>query len=284
MAARSIWKGNLSFGLVSFPVKLYKATDDANTETAMRMLHGVCNHPINEKKVCAHCATDVAYGDVVKGVEQADGTFVVLTKDELDSIKPATGESIAIEHFIDANSIDPLYVDASYFLAPDKGAAEGFATMHLAMRDKGAAGQARFTIYGRERIVTLRPLAGGFVLQLMRSKEQVRDIAVLPTYIAPGAVTVNPDMLALAGQVIDGMRAGAPDYTDYEDSYVAEFKALVNAKATGAALPVKASAPAPKAVDLMAALKASLAKGATAPTKAVKAAKPVKPAKAKKAA
>ena len=285
MSVRSIWTGTLSFGLVSFGVKAYKATDEPSAETGMRQLHNACSHPINQKTVCFHCdpaGANVPYSDIVKGVEQG-ANFVILSKEELDSIKPESSESIAVEGFIPVNSIDPLYVANSYFLAAEKGQQEAFVLMHAAMVEQGKAAQARMTIYGREHIVTVRPMGSGLVLQLMRSKNEVRGMENLPTYIAPGAVSVKPEMLALANQVIGSMTADVPDYTEYEDAYVADFKALVASKASGEALPVKpAKAAAPKA-DLMAALKASLAASAPKPVKKVKASAE-KPAKLKKAA
>lgn len=286
MSVRSIWTGTLSFGLVSFGVKAYKATDEPNAETSMRQLHNACAHPINQKTVCFHCdpaGATVPYSDIVKGVEQ-DGAFIVLSKEELDSIKPESSESIAVEAFIDAVSIDPLYVANSYFLAAEKGQQEAFVLMQAAMVEKGKVAQARMTIYGREHIVTIRPMGSGLVLQLMRSKNEVREMDNLPTYIAPGAVAVKPEMLALANGVVDMLSTAAPDYTEYEDAYVTDFKALVASKASGVALPVKVvKASAPKG-DLMAALKASLA-AAAVPTKKVKATVAVKPAtKLKKAA
>ncbi len=281
MAARSIWTGTLSFGLVSFGVKAYKATDEPNAETGMHQYHGACSHAVNQKTVCLHCNTDVAYADIVKGIE-IGGKVVTLTKDELDAIKPETADRIAVEGFIPVDSIDPLYVDASYFLAPEQGQQEAFVLMHTAMVEQSAAAQARLTIYGRERIVTIRTAGSGLVLQLMRSKNEVRDISDLPTYVAPGAVVVKPDMLALANQVVKSLMVPVPDYTEYEDSYVSDWKALVASKVSGTALPVKAAKASAPVADLMAALKASLA---AAPVKATKTAKaePVKAVKVSKA-
>lgn len=270
MSARSIWSGTLSLGIVSVGVKAYKATDEPSAETSMRQLHGTCNHPINQTIHCNHCKTDIAYSDIVKGVEVAKDTFVVLSKEELDSIRPDSTETIVVESFIDVASIDPLYVASSYFLAPDKGQAQAYVLLHAAMVQKGKAAQARFTIYGREHIATIRTMGSGLVLQLMRSKNEVRDMSVLPTFVAPGAVLVDPAQLALAGRLVD-MYAGTFDVTQYEDQYVADFKALVASKVAGQPVPVKAgTVAAPKTVDLMAALKASLA--VKAPKKLKKAA------------
>jgi DNA end-binding protein Ku len=283
MSVRSIWSGTLSFGLVSFGVRAYKATDEATAETSMHQYHGACSHIVNQKLFCSHCNTDVAYSNIVKGVEVGD-KIVTLTKDELDAIKPDTAESITVEGFIPADSIDPLYVDASYFLAPENRQAEAFVLMHAAMVEQKKAAQARITIYGRERIVTIRTAGSGLVLQLMRSKNEVRDMSEIPTYVAPGAVTVKPEMLALANQVIGSMTVTVPDYTEYEDGYAADWKALVASKVNGTALPVKATKTVAPAGDLMSALKASLAKTPVKATKKVKAVVAKAPKVTKKAA
>jgi non-homologous end joining protein Ku len=99
--------------------------------------------------------------------------------------------------------------------------------MHAAMVEQGKAAPARLTIYGRERIVTIRPMGPGLVLQLMRTKNEVRDMSELPTYVAAGAVTINPGMLAPSGDVINTMSSAVPDYTEYEDAQAKAWAALV---------------------------------------------------------
>ena len=132
MAVRSIWAGTLSVGLVSVGIKAYKATDEPNSETSMHQFHSACKHRINEKTICKHCNVDVASSDIVKGVETATGV-VILTKEEIDAIKPASSTTMVVESFIDVNSIDPLYVGVSYFRAPDEGRAQAYVILHAAM-------------------------------------------------------------------------------------------------------------------------------------------------------
>ncbi len=282
MAARSVWTGTLSLGIVNVGVKMYKATDEPNSETGLRQLHATCNHPINEKKFCFHCNADVAATDLAKGFPNADGTFTVLTKEDIDSIKPDTADVIAVETFVDADRIDPLYIDKSYFLAPDKGQQEAYVLLHAAMVEKHKVAQSRLSIYGREHIVIIRPLGAGFVLQLMRSKNEVRALDALPTYVAPGAVAVNPAMLVIANQLVDSY-SGDFDVTEYEDGYVKDFKALIASKQTGTVLASKTAAPVAPKTDLMSALKASLNASAAKAVKTPVVVKATKVTKAKKA-
>lgn len=259
MSARSIWKGTLSFSLVHVPVKLYKATDEKSKETACRTLHSTCKHPINEKTICAHCNVDVPATDTVKGVLNTDGTYTVLTKEDIDGIKAPSSDALAIETFVPLTEVsDPLWVENSYYLTPDgKQATKAFATLRTGLLETKMAGQARITIYGREQSAIVVPNETGLTVRLMRSNSLVRDASELPAAFDPKAVSVDAADLGLLKQII--ARDAAPfDKNDYEDDYVKAFKSLVAAKATGTAVPVVAQSVQAAGVDLMAALKASL--------------------------
>jgi DNA end-binding protein Ku len=284
MSARAIWKGSLSFGLVTVPVKAYKATDDPSSETGLRMLHATCNTPINQVTRCTKCNVDVPYSDIIKGFAQDDGTFVVLSKEELDSIKPESSDVIRIESFVKVTDIDSLYVRDTYYLSPDSGASESYALLRAACDSEGLAGQGQWSVYGREHNVIVRACNGGLAVQMMRTVNEVRPMDVLPGYQAANALTLNPAMFKLAKQLITA-NVQAFDHTDYEDGYVTEFKALVTAKISGVPQPGKPVAKATvPAGDLMAALTASLAHKAPAKKRVAKPAKEKPVAKARKKA
>lgn len=281
MSAHAIWTGRLSVGLVTVGVKAYKSCDEPDAETSLRQLHNACSTPINQKRHCEKCNVEIPYADIVKGYENPDGSFVVLTADELKAIKAPSTDTIAVTEFVPVADIDPIYVSATYYLTPDKGQTNGYATLAAAMTKKRVAAQGRLSIYGREHNVTVRPFGAGLVLQLMRTVTEIRDARELPNAIAPGAVTVDPAQVKLAEQLLD-MYAGKFDATDYEDEYLKAFKALVDAKKQGAVPFVAPAAKvAPATPDLMSALKASL--DAASRTKAPKVAKkPVEKTAAKK--
>lgn len=260
MSARAIWKGMLKVNLVAVPVKLYKATDDTDSATAMNELHADCKHRASRVNHCDHCNKDIPYSDITKGVQQADGSYVIIGKADLDTIRPESSDTIVVESFVPVADIDPIYVEGTYYLTPDGSAAQdGFVAIQSAMQAENRAGQARFTIYGRERNVTLRAFGTCFALSFMRSVNEVRQLTEMPGYMASGAIKLDADVLKLARQIITSPSMTAEfDATEYEDNYVEEFRALVAAKAKGTPVTAKAAKLAAPTANLMSALKASL--------------------------
>jgi DNA end-binding protein Ku len=275
MAARSIWKGDLSVGLVTVPVAAFVATD-SGPSTSTSWLHKACHQPIAQKKTCAAChAGDIEMSDIENGVKQSDGSYVIVTKEELAALKTRSSDVIAVEAFVSADDVDSLYVDATYYLAPSKPT-PGFALLREAMTEQGLVMTGKLSLYGRERRVAIRPMGTMLALQLLRTHAEVRDVTALP-HQDVAAVPVDAQQLALMKQLM-GMYAGSFNPTAYEDGYVKAFHAMVEAKRTGAVMP---AAPVPQAapvVDFMEALKRSLA--AVVPPAAVEVPKPV-PAKVK---
>lgn len=282
--AKSIWAGSLALGLVNIALKAYKATDDPSSETATRQLHGACNTPVNQKRVCPTCDVEVPFDQLVKGVEIADGKFVILTDEDVKAIRAESSETIAIERTVPIGAVDSLYIDSTYYLAPDgKGAAASFVMLREALAQKGKMAIGHLAIYGREHLVGIRPIGQLLAMQMLRSHDEVRNIEEVPGLtLVPS--TVDKAQVALAGQLLD-MYAGDFDPTAHEDSYVVAFKALVEAKTNGTAAPAAASKPMAQVVDIMEALKASLATGKNVKAKAPKAkmAKASDKVKAKKA-
>ena len=263
MSAHAIWTGALSFGLVTIPCKAYKATDEPNAETSLNELHNCGNGkyaPANRKQHCLACAKDILASDIVKGIKQADGSYVIISKDELATIKPSSSDTIVVESYVKINTIDSLYVRDTWYLTASTGAAkEAYATMAAAMLAEGTAAQGRWTVYGRSHNVIIRPFGSVFAIQQMRSVNEVREAEELPGFQAAKSITINPASLKMARMMVTNSLAEF-DATEYEDEYVADFKALVAAKVSGKVI---AGAPAAKVVmptaDLMAALTASLA-------------------------
>lgn len=277
MSARAVWTGSVTFGLVHFDAKLYKAADDRGSETAMNELHLKCSQQMNRHTFCPQCNVNVPASDIVKGVPVGGGKFVVLTKEELDTIKPESSDNILLDAFVPASEIDPLYIENSYYLTADGAASQiGYATLVAAMAADKLAGQGRLTIYGAERTVTLRPFGTTLVVQLMRTATQVRATDQLPGYIAPKVVVIAPEMKAMMLQLM-GVYAGHFDASDYEDEYVKDFKALVASKVAGTATVAKAAKPVTPKTDLMAALKASLSASKVTKAKTPKTVAPLGP-------
>lgn len=258
MSARAIWKGMLSVvGVVNIPVKLYKATEDY--ESGLKEVHKTCSHPMSRQHFCPHCNTSVQYADVAKGAPQEDGTFVVLSAEDVKSVKAETNDNIMVSSFVPLTSIDGLYVDETYYVTPDgKSGIEGFMLLLAAMAKKKTAMQARFAIHGRERTVTMRACGDGMVLQSMRDINHVRVQSDLPGFVAKNAVVLNPALVKVAEQVIDAYLGEAFDPAEYEDEQKKALDTLIRARKNGTAVPTAAVAAKASTGDLMAALRASL--------------------------
>jgi DNA end-binding protein Ku len=284
MSGKAVWKGTLNVGaFVALPMKMFKAQDAMEAKT--NDVHGdeKCFGRVGRQSFCYGCNTAVSPDEVVRGIRKADGTYLVIPEEELDAIRPVNSKSIMIDAFVPLSSIDPIYIDSSYYLEAD-GNPDGYAHFHHVLQSDKLAMQGRFTIYGRERTVTIRAFGNGLVLDRMLSEMEIRAQDDLPGYVVPGTVTMNPEMVKLARQLAT-MYQGTFDPTEYEDEYQKNFNALVASKLDGTAAPTTtAVVPTAPTVNLMDALKASL-KGAPVVAKKTKAApKPVveKPKKGKK--
>src|SRR3954471_4051527 len=170
MAARSIWNGTVSFGLVNVPVKLFTATD--NKSVSFSEVHTRDGARIEHRRICPKEEKEVPYDEVVKGYEVSDGKFVVLEKDEVKAAAGDRGKVVALEEFVDAAAIDPVYFERSYYVGAgdDKDA---YALLHEALRKSGRAGIGRFTFHDREYLVALRALGDVLAIHTLRFHDEL---------------------------------------------------------------------------------------------------------------
>jgi DNA end-binding protein Ku len=273
MAARATWKGYLKVSLVNIPIKVFPATESGAT-ISFNQLHAECQSRIQQKRWCAHCNREVPNSEIVKGYEFEKGQYVVLSEEDFDKVRTESTRVINLVQFADESSIDPMYVDRTYYLAPDGNVAgDAFAVMRDGM--KGKVGVGKLALYGREYLVAVRPHGRGIVMHTLhhaaeiRSMDAVDELGSVPT-------TVKPGEIKLAKQVIEMFEAPL-DLQDYKDEYREGLQAIIDAKIAGQEVVAPAVEEAPKVVNLMEALRKSLdavsAKRKT-PAKAV-AAKPV---------
>ena len=254
MAARATWKGFLKVSLVNIPVKVFPATESGAT-VSFNQLHGECRTRIQQKKWCSHCNREVASSEVVKGFEFEKGQFVVLSEDDFDKVRTPSTRVIDLVQFADDRAIDPMYVDRTYYLAPEGPVAgDAFAVMREGMA--GKVGVGKVALYGREYLVAVRPHGRGLVMHTlhhaaeMRGIDQVEELNGITT-------AVKPAEARLARQIIESFE-GPLDLATYTDEYQAGLKAIIDAKIAGqeiVAPPVDAPA---KVVNLMEALRKSL--------------------------
>jgi DNA end-binding protein Ku len=275
MAARSIASLTVSFGLVSIPVKLYSATQ-ASSAISFNLLHKTCGSRLRQQYLCQKEGVVVERDDMVKGYEFAKDQYVMFSAEELKAMEEVGTHTIEITEFVPAQSVDPVYFDKAYYLAPDKGGAKPYALLTQALRDSERTALGRWAARGKQYIVMLRPVEQGLVMQQLMYATEVRPISELE--IPPAEV--KPAELNLARQLIEQGASDKFDPATYTDQVRTRIEAAVQRKVEGheislAEPPVEGGA---QVIDLMEALRASLGKKAPAAA-APEAAPARKPAK-----
>ena len=225
MAARATWKGFLKISLVNIPIKVFPATESAGT-ISFNQLHGECKTRIS-RSAGPHCNRS-ADPEIVKASSKEH--YVVLTDEDFDKVRPESTRVIDLVQFADETSIDPMYVDRTYYLAPDGGvASEAFAVMRDGMA--GKVGVGKLALYGREYLVAVKPQGRGIVMYTLhhaaeiRSIDQVDELNSVPT-------SVKPAEMKLAQQVISTFE-GPLDLASYTDEYRAGLQQIIDAKIAG---------------------------------------------------
>jgi DNA end-binding protein Ku len=255
MAARSTWKGFLKVSLVNIPVRVFPATESA-AALSFNQLHNACQTRIQQKRWCPTCDREVPNTEIVKGYEFQKGRYVVVTEEDFAKVTVESTRVINLVQFSDDASIDPMYVDKAYYLAPDGPvAAEAFAVMREGMR--GKAGIGKVALYGREYLVAVKPQEHGLVMYTLHHAAEIRSIDQIDEL---GGVpkNVKPEELKLAQQVVD-MFSGDLNIKDYRDEYKEELRRIIDAKVSGEEVVAAPVVEAPtNVVDLMAALRRSL--------------------------
>ena len=269
---RPIWKGAISFGMVTIPVKLYTATEQKDVR--FRMLHREDGAPIQEKRVCTADGKEVAWEDLVRGYEVSKGQFVVLQPDEIDAAKPESSTTIDIGDFVEAVEIDPVYFEKSYFLEPGDVGAKAFSLLKRALEETGRVALARVTIRTRERLAIVRPYDDTLILETMFWPDEIRSTGALD--LPEGAEARVADReLGMARSLVESL-ADRFDPASYQDEYRSALESLIERKMKGETRNAKRRRPEPKVIDLMEALQASVerARGSDSGRSATKKASP----------
>ena len=276
MAARPLASATVSFGLVSIPVKLF-TTVEAAESISFRMLHKPCGSPLKYQYWCPKDDKAVERDDMVKGYEYAKDRYVLFSPEELKALEEEATKAIAIEEFVALDKVDPVFYDRAYYLGPEKGGERAYKLLAQAMRQKGLAGLARYAARGKQYLVLVRPVEDGLVLQQLHYAKEVRSFADVPL---PAKTEVKDSELKLALQLIEQSISDAFKPEKYEDDVKTRVQEVIQQKIAGQEVTfAPAEAPKAQVIDLMEALKASLAAtGGRAPAQAAGAAR--KPAKA----
>ena len=279
MAARPIWRGHLRLALVSCPVALFNARHDRNS-IRFNMINPETGNRIKMVTQDSGTGEDLQRGGLAKGYEISKNRYLILTDEDFDSVKVESSSIMAVEKFVDAGSIDPMYYDAGYYLAPDGKAGEDvYAVLREAIAKTGKVALTRVVISQRERVVALRPMGAGLMAHTLHEE---RDLNSADQYFEGAAdLKTDPEMIDLAVQLINRQSAKY-DPADFEDRYETRLRAMIDAKIAGGAL-VAEPEEAPdrgNVIDLVAALRRSLAEAEAteAPARAKNAAPRAAPA------
>ena len=257
---RAIWKGAVSFGLVNVPVRLYAATE--NHDVQFRQVHRTDGGRIKYQRVCSIDGELVSYDDIAKGYETEDGDMVVLTDEDFAELPTRSSKEIAVEKFVPADQIDPMLLDKSYYLEPDKAAAKPYVLLRDALETEQRMALVTVSIRTRMTMAVLRVRDGVIVMQTMLWPDEIRS----PDFAALGDdQDATERELAMAHLLVEQL-AGDYDPDEYEDDYAIALDALVKAKVEGGEvkdLP-KPAEESGEVVDLLAALAKSVEKAKAA--------------------
>ena len=251
---RAIWKGSISFGLVTIPVELHTAVRDHRPK--FRMLHARDKSPVRYERVCLREGKPVAWEDLVKGFEYEKGQFVVLSKEDLKSAALNKDKAIDIMDFVKADEIDDRYFETPYYLTPQKGAQHAYALLREALKDSGRVGIAKIIIREAQNLAALEVINDALVLTMLRYADELVDTSQLEF---PTADKVRKPELDMARMLIDNL-AAEWDPSKYTDEYRDNLMKLIKARVKGERpkLPQAEVPPEGKVVDLMERLRQSL--------------------------
>ncbi len=252
-----MWKGSISFGLITIPVKLYAATE--SKDVRFNLLHEACRTPIRYRKWCPRCEQDVGSDELVKGYEYDRGRYVIVEPEDLDSLPIAAARTLDIVDFVRLEEIDPVYFDRTYYLEPGEGAQKAYALLRRAMEQTGRIAIARVVIRARESLAAIRVFKEGVLaVETMHFPDEVRSPAGLTGIVEP---ELREEEIEMAVNLVSNL-SGAFDPTKFQNEYREALLQLIQAKVAGDEF-VQVAARAPEAgrvVDLMEALRASIRK------------------------
>lgn len=250
--AATVWKGHLTFGLVSFPVKLYSAA--RGESISFNQLHKTDGSRVRQVLFCAAEDKPLQRSEIVKGYEYEKDRYVVIEDEEIKKVAPQTAKVMEIQEFVKSSEVDPVYLDTSYYMAPEDAGEKPYALFFEALKRSGYVGIAKLAMHNREHIVILRPGNKGLILHTMFFSNEVRKTDEFHADLS----LVKEKERGLAENLIEAL-AAAFEPEKYKDEYRENLLRMIDAKKAG---DVVVATPEPhheKVVDIMEALKASLA-------------------------
>jgi len=248
---RAIWRGTISFGMVSIPVNLYTATE--SHDVRFHLLHKRDGVRLKNVRWCPKDEKAVPWDEVARGFEYAKGRYVPISDEDLDHLPVKTVHTVDISDFVKIEEVDPIYYDKAYYLAPEEAGIKAFALLRQALQQTGRAAVAKVAIRDKENLCLVRPYQDVLSMETMFYANEIRSTEG----IAADGAKVSPKELQMAVSLIENL-SDSFDAERYQDDYQAALKQVIDAKVEGAPLPEAPAERGEKVVDLMAALRASV--------------------------
>jgi DNA end-binding protein Ku len=250
--ATTVWKGHLTFGLISMPVRMFAAA--RGERISFNQLHKECHSRLKQPLFCPVCNRNVERSEIVKGYEYEKDQYVLFSEEELDKIDPPSAKVMEILEFVKLKEMDPLYFDSSYYVSPEDAGVKAYQLLMKAMEESGYGAIAKLTMHQREHIVIVRPGTRGMTLHTMFYSNEIRAAESVPT----DKIEVKDQEKKLAQQLIESLAAPF-EPQKYRDEYQENVKAMIAAKLKGQQVTEVAQPHLAPVIDLMEALKKSLA-------------------------
>ena len=260
MAVRSIWKGSISFGLVNIPIKLYSAAEDKTFSFNQLCAKG---HRIQYKRWCPVEGIEVPYQEIQKGYEISKDNYVLIEKEELEKIKLKTTSTIDIKEFVEAKELDPIFVQKSYYVAPDsKSPDKAYLLLVNILKNTDKIAIGKVVLREREQLVALRAFQRGIIMHVLHYLDEIRPMDEIKEISASAMnkVKLEEQELTLGKMLVEQLGSQRFDISNYSDSYTTELENLIRAKSQGKLHIVKEEEPKETTKDLLEALKASVTK------------------------
>jgi DNA end-binding protein Ku len=253
---RTIWNGSISFGLVNIPIGLAVATQ--RKDVAFRTLHRECKTPIQQKRYCPFHEREVERDELVKGWEVSKGEYVIVEEEDLEAVALQRSNSIEILRFVELSEVDPVYFDRTYYLAPASAEAQRrpYVLLLEAMKETGMAAVGKFVLWGKENLCLVRPYGDSLAMETLFFGEDVRSRSEIEEAVAE--TEVKAPELALARQVIESI-SGEFDPEEFTNQYREDVREMLEAKLSGQEIAKPEPVPETPVIDLMEALKQSVA-------------------------
>ena len=251
--ASSVWKGSLSFGLLTIPIRLFTAA--RSERTALHQIHRECHTRIKQPLFCPSCNRQVDRSEVVRGFEYEKGQYALIDNDDIKKITPKSGKTMEIMAFVKEEQIDPIYFDSSYFALPDKDSEKAYLLLMKTLEDTKRVGIATVTMHQREYTVFIRPRSNGLTIHTMYFANEIRHVQGYGKIDKD--IKLKPQEIKLAEQLVETL---SEDFKPekYHDTFQENLKALIEAKQQGKTVVAEEKPGRAPVIDMMEALKRSL--------------------------